>query len=64
MLRMIFRPQGVEPRREEFKCMTFDTWDQIARYLQMLERPSEEHPWVLENGKIIAPGAIMDRLPK
>lgn len=60
-MRLIFRPDGVQPQREDFTCLEFHTWEQIVSYLTVLRRPLERQPWVWDGYKIIDPASVLER---
>ena len=62
VMRLIFRPEGVEPKPEEFSCMEFQSWDQIVRYLRVLEWPLDRQPWVLDGNMIVDPDTVLGHL--
>ena len=62
MMRLIFRAEGVEPERKDFSCMEFQSWDQIVRYLRVLELPLERQPWVWDGNMIVDPDTVLGHL--
>ena len=62
-MRLIFRPEGVEPQPEEFACMEFQSWDQIVGYLAALRWPPlEGQPWVWDGNMIVDPDTVLGHL--
>ena len=60
-MQMVFKPIGVSPRDVEFRCMEFENWRQVARYLDALERPLEALPWVKDGAIVSDPDAVFDQ---
>ncbi|WP_292062733.1 hypothetical protein [Brevundimonas sp. UBA7664] len=69
MMTLIFRPDGVEPDRADFRMVTvpgslpkealhFQTMDQVVRHLKNNATPNGQKPWVQFGDTIIDPGAI------
>lgn len=62
LLALIFRPEGVQPVTSDFTCMTFDNWDQIVRYLALLDWTQPSYPWVWDGSSLFRPDAVLRRL--
>ncbi len=74
MMGLIFRPEGVEPEREDFRilrttdqpvtdALSFTSWDQIVRYLTERDWPEGHQPWVWDGNQIIDPDTVNGYLP-
>lgn len=60
-LKMAFRPPGISPKPQDFRCMHFDNWTQIAEYLDFLQKPLKTLPWVLEGDVMRQPDHVIAR---
>jgi|GEM_PF-1338065 len=73
-MQLIFRPEGTQPTREEFRMMgtaaspppisrTFTSWDQVINHLVKNDWPAGQKPWVLEGTTLHDPEDVSHRLP-
>ena len=70
-LSLIFRPDGYEPTRDDFRILRpadgsgsantvthFDTTEQLVKYLKDRTWPTGERPWVDDGSKVMTPDDI------
>lgn len=73
MMGLIFRPEGVEPERSDFRILrantepvtdvvSFTSWDQIVRYLTERDWPEGQLPWVWDGDTIVEPMTVQGYL--
>ena len=74
MLQLIFRPEGIQPAREDFRILgsdvspppfslSFSQWEQVINHLVENAWPADEKPWVLEGTLLHDPADISRRMP-
>lgn len=74
MLTLLFRPEGVEPTRADFRIMGvpgsppkdtvhFTAMEQAVAYLTDRPWPEGCHPWIMHGDDLLNPDEVMGLLP-
>jgi hypothetical protein len=74
MLQLIFRPEGVQPTRADFRIigtsqdlppfsLTFFSWDEVIEHLVKNDPPEGGKPWVMEGTTLSDPEDVSHRMP-